>query len=927
MANKERKYHDLIKMAEDDPFGLLFGRYWMRHAGSTGAEAKDSQQSGAIDQTHCSRPKTDKSIPKSIIAKDDEWAHGQKTNGDTHSRPKVVSMENDEQEYEIDAITMRKVPKPTTSPTSPAASKVDHPPKSTQEGFDIPIKRFCAPSKDAPQSHPSSKIQTMLSTTSKSAPATPSELPNAKSWLAQEGFSQKQEVLSSKKPALNVTDFKPRVIAPKIESALDRHLKQRRSSGHDSERSDPQVGLLENTTDDVDLLRPSDVRARAGLRARVAKESNAEKQARQQRLEEEFDKRPDDREFHLAQEIAAAQVGRNESKYGAESGVVTWKYDKSAEERDASENSTPAEIRALQGNPDVAPSWMNPPSERKSIEFQMEQHPDKQSPEPLSAKTGKPKPPAQTDAAYPKLIDMIKSQLVPLKVRLDLVKADYEALRQRGLLESRRERARKKATELHEGEVKAQKQAMEAMEMRATHTDNVVRGVSGQGEKKPEPRQLQSFLPGEGDMASNVHEFAGRDRWYKRKAPHAVEDAAEVQKRAKDRELIREVRSIYEDTYGIIDTKHRQPPRIDEESKFLNDTGSQLPPEAITPVPSSSEMTSPNPESLPASSPESSEALATIQDLFDELRQAQTLIQSSRSSLRQSDTAEKSNTLGQATKAYEHTVLQIAKSALKLANASPGPPGSVLTQDPGDVNLTASPQHLATSTPPLSPTTPKSPAPPTLSIYRILAYDPSTQKVILSPKTTTLSQEASQPLNPVSALSLLNNPGKFLPHIISLQNKGYAIVSGAPNVLVFKREAKGDELDAGVRRRPNPVDGTMASTPTATTGNFASPTGFVNHDWPISREELEGYRDSQENVGEATEAQADTQTPNGKVTREEEVFSGGRRGGWQENSGGRRFRNKGRRRKERRWMRMLATGTVTAAFCYAIGVVSEMVRH
>ena len=158
---------------------------------------------------------------------------------------------------------------------------------------------------------------------------------------------------------------------------------------------------------------------------------------------------------------------------------------------------------------------------------------------------------------------------------------------------------------------------------------------------------------------------------------------------------------------------------------------------------------------------------------------------------------------------------------------------------------------------------------------------------------------------------------------MTLYNKGYSVISGASNILVFKREAKGDELAAAKHaeaiRYPNPVDGTVAST-----GNFASPTGFVNHDSPIPLEELDQHH--AEGTAAAEPVAETAQDGVGKVRREEEVFSGRSRGGWQDGNG-RRPRGKGGRRKERRWARVLVTGTVTAACCYAIGVVSEMMRH
>ena len=899
VEDTERRYLDVMKKAEEDPFGLLFGRYWKSESSSAGDSGADCQQPSANVKGQGDMPKAEKTRSNPGDLKDGIRAPRPKARDEEQSKPKAVPIESREQEYEIDPITMRKVQKPFSPTAPPTEPKVDRPPKNSQECSDIPIKRFRRPPEDSTSSHLSSKDQTLSKKTSDASSVPPTQPQNVKSWLAREGFGRKQEDVSQTQPAPQAPeDVKPRGSATKVESALDRHLKRKSSGSPESEQPALQYWPKENTTDDVDLLRPSDVRASAGLRGKAAKESDTEKQVRQQRLEKEYDKRSLELDAQLAQEVPAEKPEQSGDGNAKDPMVASWVNLLSANEPSMSQDTIPADKQALQRS---------------------QQEP------------GTPKELTSVNAAYPKHTDVIRTQLVPLKVRLDAVRADYEALRQRWLAETRREKAKKKANEIHEDEVKAQKQAMEAMEMRNARQDDAAPGVRRKVEERPEPRQLQSFLPGEGDMASNVHEFADRDRWYKRKAPHALEDSVTLQKLTKDRELICEVRSIYEDRYGTIDTKHRQPAIVEERPKALDIPEDQVLSEQASPVPTSTGAASADVDNLVPPKPEDCEALATIQKLFNELRQAQTLIQEHRTSLQ----PEMTHKMVQASKDYQQTLLQIAKSALKLTKTSPGLPGSTLAglfEDagvPADSQFPNSPTASSSSAKATATIPPKTPTP---SVYRILAYDPATQKVISSPKTTSLapfSKEQPQPLTPVEALSVLNNPGKFLPHVMNLYNKGYNVISGASNILVFKREARGDELAAAKHadaiRYPNPVDGTVAST-----GNFASPTGFVNHDSPIPLEELEQHH------AEGTTAAAEplTETPQhgvGKVKREEEVFSGRSRGGWQDgnngNGNGRRCRGKWGRRRERRWKRVLVTGTVTAACCYAIGVVSEMMRH
>ena len=891
---KEKKYNDFMEKVEDDPYGVLFGRYWMKFAdGTQSRDTRDSGSSAGPDYGESPSPRAEKTVTKNKPL-------GQTDAGDKHTKPEAVIVESREQEYEIDPITMRKVSKRTAPPVPPAVPKFEPPTFS----FDIPIKRFRAPSTEPPSNQQSSKDPINRNTPSESSPVTPSKPQYAKSWLAQEGFGQVVKVES--RPELKTEDVKSKATAIKIESALDRHVKGRSTAEKDSERPfryQPQ----ENTTEDVDLLRSSDVRASAGLRGKAAKETDSEKQARQRKLEEECYRRSLDRENQLAQEVATDTP------------------------KDASDDKADTFVSSL---------WMNQISDGEPIVSSIRMAADQQTHDGSDAVSAAHKPVAIAEpvsAAQKAMIgkvNKIKAQIVPVKVRLDIMKAEYEALRKRWLDENRMQKAAKRANEIHEEEVKAQKLAMQAMETHGAHKRDTAQASNINGDKKSGPRPPQGFLPGEGDLAMNVVNFAERDRWYKQKAPHAMEENdAKLKKLAKDRELIREVRSIYEDAYGIIDTKHRQRSQLEDGSKPLTASEDKALDTAGTSVQSSSGLSSSDSKrEQPSSSTltqeaqsqsldnaQSSDSLAIIQRLFNELRQAQDLIHKHRTAHQLNEETDSfrtvADTMPGVSKSYEQTVLQIAKSALKLTNTAMANSAKPMTgRAPSSSAIKVTNAEMQTSTTP--------------NVYRILAYDSATQKVISSPKTTSPAPfSKEQPLMPVEALEVLNNPGKFLPHLMMLHNKGYNVVSGTSNILVFKKEATGDELAAAkhaeAMKHPNPVDGTIAST-----GNFASPTGFVNHDSPIPLEELEQHRAASETGSSeaATEASVNEPSSSNKVRREEAVFSGGRRGGWQETHG-RRFKNKKQRRRKRTFGRMLLTGTFTAASCYAVGVASEMMRH
>lgn len=902
---EETRYSDLVKRIEEDPFGALFGKKWVNwiddavHKDIRGASDSSTLAPKAHGNTLV--PEVEKTTWKwaSEVPKSSDKVAGSKRTSAPQPTEKVVSVESQTQEYEFDPISMRKVLKRAPFPVSKVETQVQGPPKS----FDIPVKRW--------REHVSSLRATNESASTNSAPTAPSAQVD-KSWLAQEGFGSRREQRADPRRAIKTAYVDSLPTITKIQSALDRHLQGKESYQGVSQRPIPQYKPKENTTEDVDLLRSSDVRASAGLRGKAAKESNAEKQARQRILEEQYDLRPLDRENSLSQELASTiQLQEHISRIS---------------EQDPSDPGLSAKDQknqlALDGKP---AAWMNEVSDAESGESDSKKAPG-------ISQVGVPTPAATANksAASADKVGKLRAQIVPLKARLDAMKADYDALRQRWLIERRRQEQAKKMDVMHEEEVKTQKIAMAAIETRGTEQPrkpNMI-AVSSvekeQGAKNLPRQQLRSLLPGEGDLSSNVHEFARSDRWYKRKAPHAMDEMdAKYQQITKDKALIQEIRGIYEESYGTIDTKHRQPTRPEAAPK--SDVASQSLPSASSNA--SRSITSPEPVSTAPTAQypgtvETSEPLAIIQKLFSELRQAQTLLQEHRARLNSgpvkpsSDVEHLLSTSVQTQQVFQPVVMQIAKQALKLGRMTG------LTEEIAAAAATAISRHsVSTRHPSKAASSMLNQAPP--FVYRILAYDSATEKVTSAKATSLAPFSKEQQLLPVEALEVLNNPGKFLPLLMTLHNKGYSVVSGTSNILVFKKEATGDELAAARHaeavRHPNPIDGTVAQT-----GNFASPTGFVNHDSPIPLDELEARAEEQ-----AAEDQASDSKPvsSGTVRREEDVFSGSHRGNWQE-AGARHHRDgsKHGRRQKGMFGRMLLTGTITAACCYTIGLASEMMR-
>ncbi|KAI1379465.1 hypothetical protein F4677DRAFT_409290 [Hypoxylon crocopeplum] len=183
-------------------------------------------------------------------------------------------------------------------------------------------------------------------------------------------------------------------------------------------------------------------------------------------------------------------------------------------------------------------------------------------------------------------------------------------------------------------------------------------------------------------------------------------------------------------------------------------------------------------------------------------------------------------------------------------------------------------------------------------VYKILAYDPTMQKINIA-ETTSVVPDQAAPLTPTEVLLRLSNPTKFFPHFAPLQAEGFEIVSGGGDVLVFRQIRPGKTASKATAAPVNPIDmmGKPPALPNAAA--FVSPTGFVNYDMP--------------NVEEET--RAPPFRSNIDVRREEPVFSGRKSPTYEEAQSRKKKRSIGRR--------ALIGGVWVAGISYAIGVVSE----
>lgn len=776
--------YELIKKRIDaDPFDALFGRsflypnraratWWGVRGGTDGSQEGlkapiDGGKPGkAADADIIKKQQADRSSP---LPRGSSKQHEAASSGESSPAGRSHHTED----YEIDPITMRKVPKKSTNPTSGTPVRTN----TRNKTFDIPVKRFNGTSDGEMSCQLSDNKQALQSNlTNCQRPNMSSDSPKEMSqpdWLAREGFGHDKDARAAKP---KVPDSAAR-ISPRIESTLERRTPRRSSA---SDKSKARFTLMydveENRTEDIDLLRASDIRAASGTAARMRRHLELRKHEDRMRLE--------------------------------------------------------AEYTALQRMEAIELEW--------------------------------------------------KKELAASKKQLQVAEA----------------RKREEASNAHlEKEVSAQKAAMEALEMRRAGD-----GTASATSTRDQPEQ------GEGDMASNVHEFAQRERWYKNKAPHATEiEEQKMAHFAKARSLVREIRDIYEDRYGVIDSKHRQPEETVSDTQGQGketpltglEKGPGAPPEEARKVSSRGPLST-------------KERIGTmLQQLLDDSRYLQKLLRTSES------IPQMREELFQRNRSMQNASEAIAE-ALSL-NASQNFKKHAIV--PGQQSVVAGRQQVVQ--PALSPGNVRKQS----SVYSVLAYDASNLQVTAAEMSSSSESACERRLSLSEALSSLTEPAKFLPQLTKLQSEGYEIVSSDTNILVLRKVYKApssnpypppfptDEKAVG-REKEGPRKMPPADGMTRQPENLGSPPGSTS--------------DGSGQPGRsASEAMKETLSGH-KVRREEDVFSGSSRKRWDDKIVRDRTKRKSRHRgSSRRWRttkRMLWVASWTAGCCYAVGAVTEFLR-
>ena len=504
------------------------------------------------------------------------------------------------------------------------------------------------------------------------------------------------------------------------------------------------------------------------------------------------------------------------------------------------------------------------------------------------------------------------------------------------------------------------------------------------GEKKPRSTSSESAtgpLQGEGDFCPSITRYADSGKWYKHPASTSAEpkltqrEIEKAEQKLRDQKLVREVREIYEKSYGVIDTNHRQPEPVKAQTVKAAAVAKRSKPQVVE-VESDVDL---------------GEALAKYEKEQPLAYRFQP--QPQRDGGLEAELAKQER---EAHEGQGHAMKDWSDRLMKprIWDLSVG--ASRLAEENGSANLVndAVPKLIPTET--AKPATPspvaaeissKDLVSPTIRwqdppIYKVLAYD-SGNDMMSTATTTSNFSGAEKPISIPQALSQLYQPARFVPHFAELQREGYQVIFGTKDLLVFRKvkpevaEAAAEEVEGGIedhglvggigakkevddlreklRGEVNPVDGTTRRPEHVVepqTGNFASPTGFVNLDPIFAHERSSGIQerrtmsDVKMDGGEEAGPRSSTAHQQEedevdwrhypRVRREEQHFTGTNRK-WsadlrrherqQRKQDKRERRLKGKMRKKSSWRWMLGAGFGTAGVMYLVGAAAEKARE
>ncbi|MCJ1386108.1 hypothetical protein MMC17_009233 [Xylographa soralifera] len=602
------------------------------------------------------------------------------------------------EDVEIDLITLRRVQRkaPTSTDTNvgPSAGKeVDIPVKAfvpakktnetTSAALKSPVEHLSSPKSDSPKVKETVRSESPVDSPNKTSTT-------QKAWLAKEGFSEFQEKKSScespNQAQYSIPTASSQQGVPRIESSLDRHLRNLgpSTSGFKDSHTPLVYKAEENKTEDIDLLRASNVRASSGRLKKPISEPVGAREQRRSALRQRFEEKQKELEVQYAEEIANFES--TETKIPSQHNSID-KHIVGAQQA-----SSPVQMKTSAGLETALNSITSEPETTANVDAWGYD---------LTAKG--------LETSYQ---DELDNEVQSLE--------NYFARQQQELMDAESEKKQKKLAATNaalEEEIEKQKAAMAAMENRR-------------------PKNVQSSRvttvsdAGEGDISQSVHQFVGRGRWYKSKAPDASEEGKQ---KAKDITLVREIRQIYEDQYGVIDTKHTQP-YVNRTMEGKEDRSVQ---EGLREYDEKIAM-----ENKPL--PTQGKIATTDLDSFEISR------------------------LGITAKTSGSPSASNTSVSMEPSKTEDLKPKSKIAKDP--------PSKLETK--------------PENHIYKVLAFDEASQKVAIATTTTSMFESSLPPRSVPAILSHLEQPAKYFDHFEPLEAAGFELVAGSRNTLVFKQVRK-----------------------------------------------------------------------------------------------------------------------------------------
>lgn len=432
----------------------------------------------------------------------------------------------------------------------------------------------------------------------------------------------------------------------------------------------------------------------------------------------------------------------------------------------------------------------------------------------------------------------------------------------------------------------------------------------------------------EGDMCPNVIKYCKPERLYKRKAPHATI--------GEDPELARSIKQIYEETYGTIDENHRQPKLNDTEAEVKRELGKALsPPTLVQRATNAVDTVKATAAETKGSSDTSLQSREKVKAIFSQL-----------AAHRLSNTKAP---LATSLQRYADTQALLSTNANQLMKRIESATPSFDYLDHPHT------QSMSTST----------------EAFRILTYDQSSRKLSEAVADRHPDGWSSPRVSNNTAIEILRSkPGylsEILPNIQRLQKEGFVLydLSRDDRKIIFKHSPralvpqitanpvdtslskpspkmihqassarKAAQAVAIARSAINPVDPALRQVPPQTqTGNFASPTGFVNLETPdqaSSSANTQSPACKDVSSAAAKDPQSGTAvSPKSKqrIRRQETVYSGGRNSPVQRAARGEVWAkvNKTRAAEKRREFagEILALGLVGTLFFYVYSKVNR----